>query len=386
MERIVTSSVGEKLRQAREKEKLSQSQVAEMVGCTREYISMIESGKRMPKISMLKRLATIYKVDIHWLLEGGEEPEIDTFSMLLRAPEVKEIDKKAIREFVKYCEDYAWLEEKLGIKKHEMSEQRRQVPTNWREMQIQAKRLAKEERGRLQLGDGPIRDIFSLLENQGLHVIRILMHKNSPLDGAFAYDPEKGAFILVNASRTRGKQAFTAAHEYCHYLRDRTRGYRPCKIDEDYLSRIQQHKDVERFADLFATHFLMPEEGVRRIVDEQFGIGYALRAEEVIYLKRYFGVSYSAMLIRLLELEYISREAYEQLKSISVEKLERTLYGDEAEEKPLEPPKVPPMLVVLALEAYSRGFITLTRLAEIWRMRPPEVREILRSAGYDIRG
>ena len=393
MEQEVTSQVGEKLRQAREKEKLSQSQVAEMVGCTREYISMIESGRRIPKLKLLKRLAAIYKVDIRWLLEGKEEAEPDTFKMLPRAPEITQADKKVIEEFVKYCEDYAWLEEKLGIKKHEMTEQRKPVPTSWREMRIQAKRLAMEERGRLQLGDGPIRDIFLLLENQGVHVIRISL-PNSQLDGIFAYDPEKGAFVLINTNRTKGKQTFTAAHEYCHYLRDRSRGYYPCKSEEDYLpykseenylTRIHR-KDVERFADLFATHFLMPEEGIRRIVEEQFGIGHALRAEEVIYLKRYFGVSYSAMLIRLLELGCITKDQYEQLKRVSVEKLERSLYGSEAEEdRVLEPPKVPPTLVVLALEAYSRGFISLTRLAEIWRMKTSEVEEILQSAGYHIR-
>ncbi|MFA4029650.1 MAG: hypothetical protein GDYSWBUE_000943 [Candidatus Fervidibacterota bacterium] len=314
MEQEVTSQVGEKLRQAREKEKLSQSQVAEMVGCTREYISMIESGRRIPKLKLLKRLAAIYKVDIRWLLEGKEEAEPDTFKMLPRAPEITQADKKVIEEFVKYCEDYAWLEEKLGIKKHEMTEQRKPVPTSWREMRIQAKRLAMEERGRLQLGDGPIRDIFLLLENQGVHVIRISL-PNSQLDGIFAYDPEKGAFVLINTNRTKGKQTFTAAHEYCHYLRDRSRGYYPCKSEEDYLP---------------------------------------YKSEE----------------------NYLTR----------VEKLERSLYGSEAEEdRVLEPPKVPPTLVVLALEAYSRGFISLTRLAEIWRMKTSEVEEILQSAGYHIR-
>lgn len=384
MEQEVTSRVGEKLRQARERRNLSQSQVARMVNCTREYISMIESGRRMPKVDLLRKLSAIYGVDIRWLLEGKEESEDDTFKMLLRAPELTPADRKAIEEFVKYCEDYAWLEEKLGIRKHEVPEQHKPPPSNWREMQAQAKWLAKEERGRLQLGDGPIRDIFSLLENQGVHVIRIPMPR-SQLDGAFAYDPEKGAFILVNSDRTKGKQTFTAAHEYCHYLRDRSKGYRPCKADdEDYLSRIQ-HRDVEKFADLFATHFLMPEESVRQIVEEQFGIGRALHAEEVIYLKRYFGVSYSAMLIRLLELGYISKDQYDQLKKVSVERLERSLYGSEADEEILEPPRVPPTLVVLALEAYSRGFITLKRLAEIWRMKTSEVEEILQFAGYGIR-
>lgn len=388
MELNVTKGVGEKLRQLREGHGFSQAEVANMVGCTREYISMIESGKRMPKLGLLRRLAAIYRVDVQWLLGEVKEEKPNPLIMLLRSEGLTQSDRKMLEEFKRYCEDYAWLESKLAIVKKMAPAypQRTHHSHSWQELYAAAKKLAEDERGRLNLGDGPIRDIFSLLENQGLHVMRIAM-PNSQLDGAFAYDETMGAFILVNAHRTKGKQVFTAAHEYCHFLKDRSKGYHPCKAEEDYLSRLQQQKELERFADLFATHFLMPEEGVRRVVNEQFGLGHALGPEEAIYLKRYFGVSYSAMLLRLRELRAITADQYEQLKRISVEKLERKLFGDEGleEEKYIEPPKVPPMLAVLALEAYGRGFISLTRLAEIWRMKEAEVKEILRFAGYEIR-
>ncbi|HID06680.1 MAG TPA: ImmA/IrrE family metallo-endopeptidase, partial [Armatimonadetes bacterium] len=250
------------------------------------------------------------------------------------------------------------------------------------EMQEAARWLADKERARLQLGDQPIGDIFSLLENQGLRIIRIAI-PNSKLDGAFAYERNKGAFALVNASRSKGKQTFTAAHEYCHFLKDRADGYHPCQIHDDYTAQLRQ-KELERFANVFATHFLMPETGVREVVESQFGLGHGLRAEEVIYLKRYFGVSYIAMLLRLRELGYLSEERYEQLARVRVIALERRLYGDaEVDREQLEaPPRVPPLLAVLALEAYNRGLISLSRLAEIWRMKSAEAQEILREAGY----
>ncbi|MFA4016267.1 MAG: hypothetical protein RUDDFDWM_001370 [Candidatus Fervidibacterota bacterium] len=377
MDKSVARRVAEKLMAKRREFGLSQAQVAEKIGCTREYISMIESGKRMPNLMILKRLAELYKVDIQWLL--GEESSTNVFSMLLRAAPIGKADKKRLEEFVKCCEDYAWLERILAVRKKEAPQYRYTTPSFKPEMSIWAKKLASEERKRLGLGDDPIGDIFKLLENQGLHIIRIPL-PNSRIDGAFAYDPEKGAFALINADRKKGKQVFTAAHEYCHFIKDRSSGYHPCETAEGYSPPHQ--KDLERFADLFATHFLMPEEGVRSIVESNFNPAQ-IGVEDVIYLKRHFGVSYMAMLIRLKELGYIRQTQFEQLREVSVEKIERTLYG-ESEERQEQPPKIPPLLAVLALEAYSRRLISLDRLAEIWRISSSEAYEILKSAGYEV--
>lgn len=49
--------MGEKLRTARLKAGMTQTQLAEKIGCTQQEIARYEAGGREPRASMLKRLA-----------------------------------------------------------------------------------------------------------------------------------------------------------------------------------------------------------------------------------------------------------------------------------------------------------------------------------------
>lgn len=68
---------GERVRQARQKRRMSQSDLAaklqvENVIIERDSISRIESGTRFVTDYELKVLAKVLKVDLLWLLEEGE--------------------------------------------------------------------------------------------------------------------------------------------------------------------------------------------------------------------------------------------------------------------------------------------------------------------------
>ena len=58
------------LRKLREAKKMTQEQLAERVGVTREYITMLENGARTnPTMDMLKKLAKALKVTVGELVE-----------------------------------------------------------------------------------------------------------------------------------------------------------------------------------------------------------------------------------------------------------------------------------------------------------------------------
>ncbi len=58
------------LRKLREAKGMTQEQLAERVGVTREYITMLESGARAnPTIDTLKKLAKVLKVKVGELVE-----------------------------------------------------------------------------------------------------------------------------------------------------------------------------------------------------------------------------------------------------------------------------------------------------------------------------
>jgi len=57
--------LGTKLKQAREKAELTQSEAGSMIGIDRSSISFYESGKTLPNIFMLIKLAKIYNTKVH---------------------------------------------------------------------------------------------------------------------------------------------------------------------------------------------------------------------------------------------------------------------------------------------------------------------------------
>jgi transcriptional regulator with XRE-family HTH domain len=62
-------NLGANLREARKKQGMSQEQVAEGSGVHATEVSRIESGKRDPRVSTVKRLAKALKVKPGQLLE-----------------------------------------------------------------------------------------------------------------------------------------------------------------------------------------------------------------------------------------------------------------------------------------------------------------------------
>ena len=59
------NELGTKLKQARKKAELTQNQVSNIIGIDRSSISFYESGKTLPNIFMLIKLAKIYNTKVH---------------------------------------------------------------------------------------------------------------------------------------------------------------------------------------------------------------------------------------------------------------------------------------------------------------------------------
>jgi len=66
---------GKRLRQARNRKRLTQNQVANMLGIDFTTISKYENNKSQPDHEILRELASVYEVSLDWLLTGEQADE-----------------------------------------------------------------------------------------------------------------------------------------------------------------------------------------------------------------------------------------------------------------------------------------------------------------------
>jgi transcriptional regulator with XRE-family HTH domain len=313
--------LGAKLRRARENLGLTQEELSKSVGLSSEFISLLEIGKRTPSLDSLRRLSGFLKKDIGYFLQ---EPEGD-FQVLEKEQKLSKEARSVIRRFQRYTEDYLRVEELA---------QRRAEPAPYYQ-NASAERMAQEERTRLGLGDEPIRDIFTLVELNGLRILRQSIPEASQIAGIFVfYEAEQAGFALLDASRPLGDQYIGAAHEYAHYLKDRFAGPildNPDVFIDEYLPLYHPR---EKFAQQFAFEFLVPPRKLKHIVKKELH-SRSLHFEDVIFLKRYFGVKTVHMLAILHRLEIIPFHRYAEYRNIDHAAFERSLFGAVgAEEQP----------------------------------------------------
>jgi len=347
--------LGIKLRSERENLGLSQKALSKAIGLSNEFISNLELGKRMPSLESLATLANFFKKDISFFLEEKE----DAFQVLLRGEGLDKKAKKELKRFKKYCEDYLYLEELTG----------RRIELAPLYTHTSAERMAEEEKRRLGLGNEPIRDIFSLLELGGLHILRIPMPERSKISGVFLYfEAERAAFALVNCAQSFEEQATIVAHEYCHCLADRNASPiidNPDVFIEEFVSLYHPR---ERFAQRFAAWFLVSPSKIKEIIDKDIR-SKKLSFADILYLRHYFGVSTPLMLQMLKNLGYLSQSRIQEFMS-----LESSAYEDVFTTKSIETwrfikrkkgPILSSRFKTLAVEAYQRKKLNTEKLSQL---------------------
>jgi Zn-dependent peptidase ImmA (M78 family)/DNA-binding XRE family transcriptional regulator len=373
LDTIDPTTLGEQLTDARKARGLTQQAAAEALGVARTTIVAMEKGERRPRPGELVRLAALYGRPVGDLMRAIAEPPRESFVVQFRAArsrsdlnrdEKREAD---IREFEALCRDYTELER---ITNSPLS---RRYPDEYDVSQSDPERAAEEvavsERNRLALGDGPIGDLWGILEaDVGLRIFA-QSFSDTHLAGLFVFTEEYGGCISVNLHHPESRQRWTAAHEYGHFLTNR---YRP------EITTLQTYKRVpesERFADAFARHFLMPSSGLtRRFQAMKRSKEGPVTPADVLALAHLYQVSFTALMLRLEELRLIALGSWDRLRDAGFKPNDarRLLDLDPVAQKR---PPLPYRYEALAVRAYVMGKLSQERLAKILRLDPVDARE-----------
>lgn len=305
--------MGSKIRKLREEVGLTQEDLAKSVGLSSEFISFLELGKRSPSLESLSRIARFLDKEVSFFILEKKE----TFNTLIRGEGLDVKTRRLMKKFKKYCDEYLELEEMTG----------RQSDLAPLYTNIAAEKMAEQERRRLDVGNGPIHNVFFLLEQNGLHVWRYPVPEEINLSGAFVFmDYKQAAFALVNSNLPVAQQILAAVHEYGHYLKDRHDGPvidNPDIFIEDYITLYHAR---EKYAQTFALNFLMPPKKINEIVEKDIR-SKGLNFSDVLYIRRYLEVSLLSLLQMLKRLEYISPSQFKEFQQRDALQHERDIFG-----------------------------------------------------------
>jgi Zn-dependent peptidase ImmA (M78 family)/DNA-binding XRE family transcriptional regulator len=357
---IDPQAIGERLALARRASGLTQQQAAEALNVARTTITAIEGGVRRPRPEELVRLAKLYRRSVGDLLRAAMRPSSMSFSLFFRSASMS-VDlpndpalASDVERFEQFCRWYVDLEDELGAPLS------RRYPASYEALgtsiEQTAEDIAAAERNRLGLGDGPIGDIYGMLETDvGLRIFAFQFAAPS-VAGMFLFHEKFGGCIAVNARHPETRRRWSLVHEYAHFLTHRERA------EISVLPSKKRLPPEERLADAFTKHFLMPRVGLGRRFDAmQRAKDGSPTPEDVLILAHLYRVSVEALTLRLEEIQRLPQGAWKHLREKGFRPGQARRY---VALSPHEPdPTLPRRYELLAAKAFERELLSAGELA-----------------------
>lgn len=250
---------GERLKQARLLRMLTGSELATLISDDRQVkqqqISYWEGNKRVPNFEDIQKLSSVLQVPYHFLLKGDPLRDENTANFFRRGAAVPNKNKNSMEELIFLYSDFLKV---IG--------QYIKLP-NFRDSDLiissdefhlisadEIEDLVKSVRDRYQLGIGPISNITLLMEKMGIHVV----FTKEGVEGIDALTKvvNDQFYVIINTNdKSAVRIRFSLAHELGHV-------FLHSKYPESVLKSSEKNKRIESEAQMFASLFLMPEEGI----------------------------------------------------------------------------------------------------------------------------
>lgn len=342
----------------REQMGLSQQQLGDTVGVTRQTIAAWEKGEREPGVLQFARIAKALHVPLELLLGVNEEGEA---VLLFRADDPGVLSTKLRALLSEQAEAYAAIERLAG----DLPILPESRPLEDYDAHL-VEQVAREVRDWLGVEDAPLGDVLALLEGKGLKIL--CQPLPNEISGFSAYTDAWGGVIVVNSTHALERQYFTCLHELGHLIFHRREYNHPNE------KAGQRGDPREKAAHHFASAVLLPRE-VMEAELRNFAFGW-IPNPVLIDMKLRYGVSMRTVLFRAGELGLISkRQAGQQVgvlnKKHGKENEPFKLRIPEPEERPTR------RLERLTYRALLKEKVTTSRAAEVLGKPLLEVREQL---------
>lgn len=367
--------LGERLKIARESANITQDAAAKAASIARTTLVSIEKGQRAARLEEIQALSRLYGVSANSLLRR-EAVHVD---LVPRFRSLSGTGSAAVEQAARILNNLVRaeveLENILGVQKpNNYPSEKTILPGDVRK---QAEQDAQSLRNWLGLGEGPIQNLFALIELQlGM---RIYVRKlDSKISGLFSYDEAVGACVLINAGHREDRRILSGAHELGHFIATRRR-------PEVYQDEKYENSREERYANAFASAFLMPARAVMEKFKELTIGSTHLTRRHIILLAHFFGVSRQAMVLRLEELDLAKKGTWDWFVDNGgiTDEQARQVLGQAAYASASTDGAQSSRLFLLAIEAWKKDLISEGQMSEMLQLSREKVRELLDEAEED---
>ncbi|MDR5879661.1 XRE family transcriptional regulator [Caballeronia sp. LZ032] len=347
--------IGSNLRTARLFHGLSQQDLGDQIGCSKQFLSRIESGVDVPTSALVTRLCDTVAVLPEYFVEPDPMPIADEqchFRKQLTTKAVLHQIARARGEFLKRMVNV--MDEHLDLPRYGFEE----GDTTTVEAIEQAAERAREH---WELGLGPIQNMTRIAENAGAVVMPI--NGLAPEIDAISFATRRPVIAMNADSHSASRARFGIAHEIGHFCL--------------HIGVQTGDKVTESQANRFASAFLMP----RRYFAAECRA--ALRSTRLnwsalVDIKRRWGVSKAAILYRGRQLGVFSEEQYRS-GVIGLTRRGEARREVEDEQMPFEVPELIADSIQVLREAFG---ISRTSLAQEMRVQASLLDELL-AARFD---
>ncbi|MDR1872746.1 MAG: ImmA/IrrE family metallo-endopeptidase [Deltaproteobacteria bacterium] len=272
--------------------RLSQKQLAIKAGISLTKLTNLEKAASEPSYRTVQAVAEALEEKMIAVLR----PVRPLVSVRFRA--LKKIDRLKYLHFAKenllakvsnWLDDYRYLEDLLDDKmEFKLSSILNEIEFT---DPLKMITLAKDSRARLNLNpDEPINNIARLIEEAGVKIGLF----NAPIESLFGFSvgsEDGGPAIIINMwdKIPWERRIFTTAHELAHNI------FRFASSDP---LRLEENDNEETMANIFASHFLMPNAA---FMNAWINAPDKNLIPRVLYVKQIFKVSYITVLRRLFD-------------------------------------------------------------------------------------
>ena len=251
-------------------------------------LSKYEKGAAQPSAKILNHIAAAYGIKSSQL---WGEPTCNVESIAFRKQsKLGQRKEEKIKAFVaEEVEKRVWLLEQFpeqntfdlpirGLKINKL---------------IDAEEAAYQLRETLNLGNAPIGNLTSVIEDQGVFIIEVNASENFDGFSTIVHYDDKNhstGAIAIRLGIPGDRQRLTLTHELGHLMLD-----------------IKHGIDHEKAAYRFGAAFLAPKEQLHKDVGKK---RHSIQIDELCYLKKKYGMSIQAILFRLKDLKIITNSYY----------------------------------------------------------------------------